>query len=140
MTLKSFTALMGWVFLILGILGFIPNFSTIPHVSDPSLTVNAAHGRLLGLFPVNALHNLIHLGFGIWGLTASTDILASRIFCRSNCIVYTAMALMGLFPGLNTFFGIVPLHGHDVWLHAAIAALTGYYGYVATPSGRRVEA
>ena len=36
---------------------------------------------------------------------------------------------MGLIPVLNTTFGLVPLFGHDVWLHAGTAALAAYFGF-----------
>ena len=35
--------------------------------------------------------------------------------------VYAVLAVMGLVPALNTVFGFIPIHGHDVWLHAVIA-------------------
>ena len=39
---------------------------------------------------------------------------------------------MGLIPGLNTVFGLIPLHGHDVWLHLILAAAAGYFGWDCT--------
>ena len=30
---------------------------------------------------------------------------------------------------LWTLFGLAPLYGHDVWLHALIAAVATYYGF-----------
>jgi hypothetical protein len=30
---------------------------------------------------------------------------------------------------LNNVFGFIPLHGHDVWLHAGTAALAAYFGW-----------
>jgi hypothetical protein len=36
---------------------------------------------------------------------------------------------MGLIPGLNNLFGFIPLHGHDVWLHAGTAAIAAYFGW-----------
>lgn len=150
MTLKRFTAILGWIFLFIGILGFVPELLTSPRITDPSLAATDAHGRLMGLFPVNSIHNIIHLVFGVWALTASKDFLASRNFCKANCVIYAIMAVMGMIPGLNTFFGLVPLHGHDIWLHGVIAASTGYFGFVwgaahtkpltSTSTGQRIGA
>ena len=39
---------------------------------------------------------------------------------------------MGLIPGMNTLFGMLPIHGHDVWLHAGTAAIAAYFGWRAT--------
>jgi hypothetical protein len=130
MTLKRFTAVMGWIFLIIGVLGFVPDLLTAPHVSDPNLAATDSYGRFLGLFPVNSLHNIVHLFFGVWALTASKDIIAARRFCKANAVIYGVLAIMGMIPGLNTVFGLVPVHSHDIWLHAGIAVATGYFGYV----------
>ncbi len=130
MNIKRFTSILGMIFLVIGVLGFIPDLAIMPRDSDPALSVTDAYWRLFGLFPVNSLHNLIHIFFGIWALSASRDVLRARRFCKANCVIYAIFAVMGLFPVLNTFFGLVPLHSHDIWLHAAISAATGYYGYV----------
>jgi hypothetical protein len=36
---------------------------------------------------------------------------------------------MGLIPALSTMFGLMPIFGHTVWLHAATAAAAAYFGY-----------
>ena len=38
--------------------------------------------------------------------------------------------IMGLVPGLNTTFGLIPIHGANVLLHAFIAIAATYYGFV----------
>jgi hypothetical protein len=43
------------------------------------------------------------------------------------------LAVMGLVPGLDTTFGLVPIYGHDVWLHALLAGVAAYFGFVAAP-------
>lgn len=133
MAIKRFTLMVGILFAGIGLMGFFPQFRSLPWVEDPALTIGAAHGRLFGLFPVNAVHNLLHLALGFWGIAAANDMSAARLFCRANAVIYAVLAVAGLFPYLNTIFGLVPLHGHDVWLHALIAGATGYFGYVWEP-------
>ena len=36
---------------------------------------------------------------------------------------------MGLIPGLNTTFGLIPIFGNDVWLHALTALIAAYFGW-----------
>ena len=38
---------------------------------------------------------------------------------------------MGLVPALrlDTTFGLVPLYGNDIWLHALLAIGAGYFGF-----------
>jgi hypothetical protein len=94
------------------------------------LAVTAAHGRLFGLFPVNVLHNLVHLGFGVWGILAYRSVTSSFLYARAVAIIYAVFVLMGLIPVVNTVFGLLPLHGHDIWLHAVLAGAAAYFGFM----------
>jgi hypothetical protein len=127
--LQKMTAIIGTALIIVGILGFIPGALQHPHAADPDLSVTGSYGRLLGLFPVNVLHNLVHLTLGVWAVLASRNFLAARQFCRFNAVFYGALAVLGLLPGVNTLFGLVPIFSHDIWMHAALAAVTGYLGF-----------
>ena len=80
------------------------------------------YGYLIGLFPVNILHTAVHLAIGVWGIAAWRSAGGARVYARSLAILYGVLAVMGLIPGLNTVFGLIPLHSHDVWLHAGTAA------------------
>jgi hypothetical protein len=31
---------------------------------------------------------------------------------------------------LYTTFGLIPLYGHDIWLHAVLAAVGAYFGFM----------
>ena len=86
----------------------------------------------MGLFPVNALHNVVHIIFGIWGIAAYRSYTGARGYSKAVAIIYAVLAVMGIIPGLNTTFGLIPLYSHDVWLHAVIAIAAAYFGFVAT--------
>jgi hypothetical protein len=128
---RYFALIAGIVYLFVGILGFIPgiNDMTHPGMAEHDLIVDAQYGFLLGLFPVNILHNIVHLVIGIWGLLAYRSFGSARTFALVLGIFYLLLAVMGLIPGLNTTFGLIPIFGNDVWLHAltAIAALIVYF-------------
>jgi hypothetical protein len=34
-----------------------------------------------------------------------------------------------MLPVLNTAFGFIPLHSHDIWLHAVTALVAAYVGW-----------
>ena len=133
MKIRYFALVYGIVFLLVGIAGFIPAFVTTPLEMPRDLTIEAGHGLLFGLFPVNVVHNLVHVAFGIWGLAAYRTLGNARLYARAVAVIYAILAIMGLIPGLDTVFGLVPLHGNDIWLHVLLAAIAAYFGFVAKP-------
>ncbi|MBB4642489.1 DUF4383 domain-containing protein [Rhizorhapis suberifaciens] len=140
MTLRVFARIFGAIFLIVGVAGFIPALA--PTHSHPDVIMNASMGMLLGLFPVNILHNIVHLIFGLWALVASASFGASRFYFRSVAVIYALLAIMGLIDAGNlyTTFGLIPLYGNDVWLHGLIAAVSGYLGFIHREQGREATA
>jgi hypothetical protein len=132
MDIRRFTFWLGVVLLALGVLGFVRPLLDPPLVTDPTLSVTMNYGRLFSLLPVNILHNLVRLALGLWAIVAAKDYISSRIFCRAIAIIYVVLAVMGLFPVLNTTFGLMPVHGGNILLSALIAVASGYYGYIWT--------
>jgi Domain of unknown function (DUF4383) len=135
MKTRYFALIYGIVFLLVGIAGFIPGLVT-PLEADPSLAITTSSGHLFGLFPVNLLHNLVHVAFGIGGLVGYRNFPSARLYAQVVAIAYAVLTVMGLIPGLKTLFGLVPLYGHDVWLHALLAIIAAYFGFVARPEER----
>jgi hypothetical protein len=134
-TLTSFARIFGIVFLLAGLSGFVPGIS--PAHDHPGLAVDAGSALAMGLFPVNVLHNAVHLLFGVWGLIAARGIGAARFYARAVAVIYGALTVMGLIPSTNTTFGLVPIYGNDVWLHALLALVAAYFGFVrADPAAR----
>ncbi len=129
MSIRTFALIYGIGFLIVGAGGFIPGLLSEPH-THPDMTVNTGFGYLIGLFPVNVLHNLVHLAFGIWGLLAYRSASGARVYARGVAIIYAVLAVSGLIPGLRTTFGLIPLFSNDVWLHIVLAAGAAYFGFV----------
>ena len=131
---RYFALVYGIAFLLVGILGFVPG-ATHMHAGAPELAVEGpGHGYLLGLFHVNVLHNLVHLVFGVWGLIAFRTYGASRGYAKGVAVIYAVLGVFGLIPGLNTLFGLVPLHGNDVWLHFLLAIVAAIFGFTPVRS------
>ena len=135
MNSRSFARVIGIMFLAVGVLGFIPGLKSPPPLSAPHLAVEGGYGLLLGLFPVNWIHNLVHLAVGVIGWSSSRTMVDVRRFARGLTLFYGTLALMGVIPALNSLFGLAPLFGHDIWLHAGTAAVAAYFGF-----GQRMEA
>ena len=111
MTVQRIALIFGIVFLAVALLGFATTGTT--------MEASMEHApRLLGLFPVNLLHNLVHLVFGIWGLVAARSFGGARAYCRIGGGIYLVLAVLGLID--PTTFGLIPIGGHDIWLHAVL--------------------
>lgn len=130
MAVRYFALLMGVAFTLAGVGGFVPGVTLPPNADMPALALPASYGLLLGLFPINLIHNLIHLGLGIWGLVAWRGYESARLFARGVAVVLAAFTVMGLLPVFNTTFGVLPLFSHDIWLHGLEAAAAFYFGFV----------
>jgi hypothetical protein len=130
MSTRTFALVFGIVFLIVGAGGFLPGVTLMPPHSHPDVTVDSFFGYELGLFPVNVLHSIVHLAFGVWGLLAYKSLSAAKTYARGVAIIYAVLTVAGLVPGLNTLFGLVPLFGNDIWLHALLAVVAAYFGWM----------
>ena len=132
MSTRTFALIFGIVFLVVGIGGFFLIEQATP---DPDLTVTHGYGHELGMFPVNTVHNIIHIVFGLWGLAASRSLGASVGYARGVAIIYAVLAVFGLIDATNTTFGLAPLYGNDVWLHAVLALVAAYFGWMHRNTG-----
>lgn len=52
---------------------------------------------------------------------------SARAYCRGAGIIYLVLAVLGLFA--PTTFGLIPIGGHDIWLHAAIGTALTVVGF-----------
>jgi uncharacterized membrane protein len=135
MITKRFAIVAGIAYLLIGVAGFFPALLSPPDETR-HITAGVLNGKLFGIFPVNLTHTLVHLAIGGWGVLAARASDAAATYARTIAILFAVLAVMGLFPRLDTLFGLMPLHGHDIWLHAGTAALAAYVGWYAAPDLR----
>ena len=117
--IKTAAVLFGIVFILIGILGFVPG------VTDNEM--------LLGIFHVNAAHNVVHLLSGAAALFAGmTSTGASRMYFRIFGVVYGLVAVLGLMNmGQHTMLlGLISNNDADTFLHIAIAAVSLLLGFM----------
>lgn len=127
MATRWFALVIGIVYLLVGVAGFIPALGS--DRIEPHLEVDSHYRDLFGLFPVNLLHNIVHLAVGALGVLAYSSFPSARAFSRGLAIFYAILTAMGMIPALETTFDLIPLFSHDIWLHALTALAAGYFGW-----------
>ncbi|MEU0163569.1 DUF4383 domain-containing protein [Streptomyces sp. NPDC006261] len=107
--------IVGAVFLLVGILGFIPGITT--DYDTMEFASHHSEAKLLGVFQISILHNLVHLAFGVAGVAMARTASAARTFLLAGGAVYLVLWLYGLFVGHHSSANFVPLNTADNWLH-----------------------
>ncbi|HET7311799.1 MAG TPA: DUF4383 domain-containing protein [Mycobacteriales bacterium] len=112
--------LVGSVFLAVGILGFVPGITT--HYGDMSGAGHDSMAKLLGVFQVSVLHNIVHLLFGVIGIAMSRADASARTFLVGGGVVYLVLWVYGLAIDLHSSANFVPVNTADNWLHFLLGA------------------
>ena len=115
---QTLALVFGVVFLLVGILGFIPG---ITEDAPGSFAGEDSDGSLLGVFQTSVLHNLAHLAFGI-GILAARKHATALTYLLVGGIAYLGLFLLGILGAMDW----LPADDTDDWLHLALgAALLG---------------
>jgi len=113
---QTVARLVGIVFLLVGIAGFVPGITTNLY-DGLEFAGNEGNAELLGLFQISILHNIVHALFGVGILMAATP-SGARTFLLGSGALYVVLLLMGIVGGGDW----VPINDADNWLHLGLAA------------------
>ncbi|SCG79339.1 DUF4383 domain-containing protein [Micromonospora humi] len=114
------------LFVLIGVLGFIPGVTA--HYGQLTFAGHHSGAKLLGLFQVSVLHNLVHLLFGLVGLVAARRLAGARAFLAVGGALYLVLWLYGFaIDSRETAANFVPVNHADNWLHLALG-----FGMLAT--------
>jgi protein-S-isoprenylcysteine O-methyltransferase Ste14 len=102
-------------FLLVGILGFIPGITT--DYDTMAFAGHESEAKLLGLFQVSVLHNIVHLLFGAAGLAMARTVSGARNYLIGGGAIYLVLWLYGLVIGHDTAANFIPVNSADNWLH-----------------------
>jgi hypothetical protein len=116
---KAATAV-GAVFLLVGILGFIPGITT--NYADMTFAGHESGAELLGIFQVSILHNIVHLLFGVAGLAMGRTVSGARTYLVAGGVIYLVLWLYGLIIDKESAANFVPVDAADDWLHFLLGA------------------
>jgi uncharacterized protein DUF4383 len=128
--------IVGVVFLLVGILGFIPGITT--NYSEMAFAGHQSGAMLLGLFQVSVLHNIVHLLFGIAGLAMARTAAGARNFLIYGGVIYAVLWLYGLLIDQSSAANFVPLNTADNWLHLLLAVAMIALGFLVGRERRAV--
>lgn len=134
---QALSALVGAVFLLVGILGFIPGITT--DYDEMAFAGPDSDAMLLGVFQVSVLHNIVHLLFGIGGFVLAATHVAARSYLVLGGLVYLALWIYGLIVDKASDANFVPVNTADDWLHFGLGAGMVLLGALAwsPATGRR---
>jgi hypothetical protein len=107
------------VFVLIGVLGFIPGVTT--NFDQLSFAGHMSGAMLLGLFAVSVLHNLVHFAFGVVGLVMWRTASGARAFLIGGGIIYAVLWIYGLLINQDSAANFVPVNTADNWLHLVLA-------------------
>ena len=115
---RTMAGLVGAVFLLVGILGFIPGITS--NYNTMTFAGNSSDAKLLGLFEVSILHNIVHLLFGVAGLAMAKATKSATTYLIGGGIIYLVLTVYGFVIDLNSAANFVPLNTADNILHLVL--------------------
>ncbi|ASS74541.1 hypothetical protein CIG75_05700 [Tumebacillus algifaecis] len=75
---KVYARVAGWIFLLIGLLGFFMN-------------------DLFGLIQFDTTHNIVHLVLGVLGIAAGQSVTWSRLYAQVFGTIYVLLGILGFF-------------------------------------------
>ncbi|TDC83128.1 DUF4383 domain-containing protein [Micromonospora sp. KC606] len=116
--LKTVAVAVAGGFVLVGVLGFVPGVTT--GYGEMTFAGHHSGAKLLGLFQVSVLHNLLHLLFGLVGLALVRTIGGARLFLAGGGALYLGLWIYGLAIEQESAANIIPVNAADNWLHLAL--------------------
>lgn len=111
----------GAVFLVLGVLGFVPGVTA----RSDALTFAGHHSgaALFGIFAVSGLHNALHIVFGVLGPALSSTFNGARAYLLGGGAGYAALWVYGVVVHHDSSANVLPVNTADNWLHLGLAVI-----------------
>ena len=117
--LQTAATVVAAVFLLVGVLGFVPGVTT--GYDEMKFAGHESGAKLLDVFQVSILHNVVHLLFGLAGLALARTWSGARAFLIGGGAIYGVLFVYGLLVGPRSEANFVPLNTNDDILHLVLA-------------------
>ena len=118
--IQSVALLVGVVFLVVGILGFIPGITS--NYDELKFAGHNSDAQLLGIFDTSILHNIVHLLYGLAGIALARTIDGARTFLVGGGLVYLVLFVYGAIWHGEAGSNWIPVNWADDILHLALGA------------------
>ena len=128
---QNVARLVGIVFLVVGIAGFIPGLTTNLY-DGLEFAGNDGTAELLGIFQVSVLHNIVHGLFGLAGLALAATPSGARTYLIGGGAIYLALFVIGIIGGGDW----IPVNDADNWLHLLLGGAMIGLGVLTTRESR----
>jgi len=126
---RAYALLVAVLLGLLGLSALVPGAVRSPPLEAPTLIVSEGYGFVLGVFPVNVLDSLLYLTLAGFGFFAWNRLASPVTFARTTGVCFAVLTVMGLIEPASTAFGLLPVFGFDVPLHAALAVSGILFGF-----------
>lgn len=131
--LQTAAFVVGLVFVAVGVLGFVPGITT--DYDTLNFAGHDSEAKLLGIFQVNILHNIVHLAFGLVGLALARSWAGARAFLIWGGVIYLVLWIYGLVIDLDSSANFVSLNSADNWLHLVLGVGMVAVGFLLSRGG-----
>lgn len=131
--MHAFAATMGLFFLLVGIGGFIPGVTS--DYDELEFAGPESTAKLLGLFEVSVLHNIVHLLFAV-GLIAAARYTWSRAYLLGGGVGYLGVVVYGVLVDKGSDANFLPINTADNILHLVFAVVMIALGLLGTRLAR----
>jgi hypothetical protein len=128
----------GAVFLLVGVLGFVPGITG--NYDQLGFAGHHSEAMLLGLFQISALHNIVHLLFGVAGIALARTATGARSYLLYGGIIYLVLFIYGLVIPQDSDGNFVPLNSFDNILHLLLGVGMIALAVILTKGRARVRA
>ena len=109
--------LFGAVFLLVTIAGFIPGLTTD---YDRLSTFGDVGAKLLGIFGINWLENVVHLLFAIAGFMAAKSVRTAWQYFVYGGVLYLIVSIYGYVTGIDSDANLIGVNNASNALHAVL--------------------
>ena len=134
---QPIATVVGVVFLLVGIAGFIPGITTNYDMLE--FAGHESGAELLGIFEVSVLHNVVHLLFGVAGLALARSESTAVAYLLGGGLIYLLLFVYGLIVDMDSAANFVPVNDADNWLHLALGIGMLALGFVPGRSRSRSD-